>query len=216
MSLIFWGFAAYVAVQVVRSFLDKGEEEGTVGGQPISVVKMQVGLLGSARKLKANLERIADRADTSSEDGLHYVLQETVLALLRNPDYCIYGAASSASARGLDGGEAKFNEISMEERGKIKEETLVNYGGRSRRSSGAGYNGGMSDLMVVTIIVAAEASVKLPKVRSRDELKEALNKLGALRSDQVMAVEVLWTPEDESDHYNKDDLYMDYPELNTL
>ena len=39
--------------------------------------------------------------------------------------------------------------------------------------------------MVVTLVVAAEANVKLPKVRSRDELKQALNKLGALRSDQV-------------------------------
>ena len=33
---------------------------------------------------------------------------------------------------------------------------------------------------------------------------------------QLMAMEVLWTPQDESDSYTRDELFMDYPELNTL
>jgi uncharacterized membrane protein len=36
---------------------------------------LQVGLLGSARELQSDLERIADRADTSNSRGLHYILQ---------------------------------------------------------------------------------------------------------------------------------------------
>ena len=56
----------------------------TAGGDSISVVKIQVGLLGTARSLQRDLERIADKADTSSPEGLHYVLEETALALLRN------------------------------------------------------------------------------------------------------------------------------------
>ncbi len=44
---------------------------------------------------------------------------------------------------------------------------------------------GMSELIVVTLIVAAEGGVKVPKVTSREDLTKALNKLGALRSDQV-------------------------------
>jgi uncharacterized membrane protein len=38
-------------------------------------VHVQVGLLGSARELQSDLERIADRADTSNSKGLHYILQ---------------------------------------------------------------------------------------------------------------------------------------------
>ncbi len=45
----------------------------------------------------------------------------------------------------------------------------------------------MSELIVVTLIVAAEGGVKVPKVTSREDLTKALNKLGALRSDQVFA-----------------------------
>lgn len=66
---------------------------------------------------------------------MHVVTAETVLSLLRNPDYCVYGDGGTKNPRGLDGAEDAFNEVVMQERGKFKEETLVNVGGRSRRSS---------------------------------------------------------------------------------
>ena len=52
---------------------------------------------------------------------------------MRNPEYVQYGAASVSNQRDLDKGEAKFNALSLEERSKFKEETLVNVGGRTRR-----------------------------------------------------------------------------------
>ena len=33
---------------------------------------------------------------------------------------------------------------------------------------------------------------------------------------QVLAVEVLWTPQDDGDYFSRDDLATDYPTLNTL
>ena len=99
---------------------------------------IQVGLLGSARDLQRDLDRIATRADTNSADGLHYVLEETVLALLRAPEYWVYGHAETNNERGPRNAEAKFNEYEMEARGKFQEETLVNFGGRTKRSGGGG------------------------------------------------------------------------------
>ena len=60
------------------------------------------------------------------------VATESVLALLRNPEYAVYGASKVRKEAGLDAGEDVFNEVSLQERGKFKEETLVNVGGRSR------------------------------------------------------------------------------------
>lgn len=57
---------------------------------------------------------------------------EAVLALLRNPEYAVYGSTKVRKENGLDSGEDAFNEVSLQERGKFKEETLVNVGGRSR------------------------------------------------------------------------------------
>lgn len=206
--------AFFILTSVASQFLNGGDND-SAGGRS-SVTKLQVGLLGSARTLQRDLERIAGRADTNTPDGLHFVLQETVLALLRNPDYCVYGEGSTKNPRGLDGAEEAFNEVVMEERGKFKEETLVNVSGRSRRSSMKSRSSGMSELIVVTLVVAAEGGSKIPKVSDREELKSALNKLGALRSEQILAVEVMWTPQDEDDSYTKDELFLDYPTLNSL
>lgn len=57
------------------------------------------------------------------------------MALLRNPDYCLYGFSAGASMSSSERAETRFNEYSMEERGKFEQETLVNVGGRSRRGS---------------------------------------------------------------------------------
>ena len=94
---------AFIAI-VLMAFLDNiknmfGGDGIQLGGDAIAVVKVQIGLLGMARDLQLDLEKIADKADTSTTEGLHYVLEETVLALLRNPEYCVYGYATSASAR---------------------------------------------------------------------------------------------------------------------
>ena len=88
-----------VAALALNSFLQGASGQGgggiTVEGNRVSTVKLQIGLLGIARTLQKDLERIADSADSSSASGLHYVLQETVLSLLRHPDYCVYASVSS-------------------------------------------------------------------------------------------------------------------------
>ena len=54
-----------------------------------------------------------------------------MLALLRNPDYCVY-ATSSARTADLERAESAFNEASMEERMKFQEETLSNVNARKK------------------------------------------------------------------------------------
>ena len=45
---------------------------------------------------------------------------------------------------------------------------------------------------------------------------EDVETLGSLPAEDIFAVEVLWTPEDPSDHFSQEDLASDYPLLNTL
>lgn len=154
----------------------------------------------------------------------HTHTTETVLALLRNPEYAVYGAATTKTARSLAAGEAKFNEESLNERGKLAEETLVNVGGRSRAgeyskgggSRSAGPAPGDDELVVVTLLVAARGGLALPSVTSAPDLRTALNRLGAVPTEDVLAVEVLWTPQDPRDKYYRSDAVADYPELNVL
>lgn len=45
----------------------------------------------------------------------------------------------------------------------------------------------MQELIVVTVLVAVRGGLKMPRVTSGEELKTALNRLGAIRSEQVRA-----------------------------
>jgi uncharacterized membrane protein len=50
-----------------------------------------------------------------------------------------------------------------------------------RRSGGDG----MQELIVITLLVAVQGKLQLPKITSREELVTALNRLGGVREDQA-------------------------------
>eukprot|EP01024_Parvocaulis_polyphysoides_P042763 TRINITY_DN3902_c1_g1_i1.p1 TRINITY_DN3902_c1_g1~~TRINITY_DN3902_c1_g1_i1.p1 ORF type:complete len:344 (-),score=37.77 TRINITY_DN3902_c1_g1_i1:205-1134(-) len=211
-NILLLAFVAFVVVQAVQSFTSRDEdEEGYVSG-PASVIKVQVGLLGSARSLQQDLERMARQANTSTSQGLHFVLQEIILSLLRNPAYWVYGASSLKKVKSVDDAENAFNNMQLEERGKFKEETLVNVQGITKNST-QGSSSRSNELIVVTVLVAADGKLEIPQVRNVEDLRQALTILGGVRQEQLMATEILWTPSDENDYYSKDEIFMDYPTL---
>eukprot|EP00262_Sarcandra_glabra_P012074 TRINITY_DN302_c0_g1_i1.p1 TRINITY_DN302_c0_g1~~TRINITY_DN302_c0_g1_i1.p1 ORF type:complete len:402 (-),score=50.31 TRINITY_DN302_c0_g1_i1:342-1547(-) len=214
--LLMMGFAAVI---LVSGFLSDRSDDGSVltATQKTSVLKLQVGLLGMARSLQRDLDRIAEVADTSTTEGLNYVLTETALALLRHPEFCISGYSSVDVKRSIEDGEKRFNQLSIEERGKFDEETLVNVNSIKKQSTTSQRSKGFSnEYMVITILVAAEGIHKLPLINGSSDLKEALQKLGSIPSSKTLAVEVLWTPQNENDTLSERELLQDYPLLRPL
>lgn len=122
-----------------------------------------------------------------------------MLALLRNPKYCIYGAASQKACSSTTSLETAFNSASVKERSKFEQETLVNVGGSSARRSTyrpSSSSGKPDELIVVTMLVATGCKANIPdKINSLADLKQALEALGGLPQDQVLGVELLWTPQ---------------------
>ena len=104
------------------------------GYETVSVAKVQVGLLANARYLQQELNQIALTVDTSTSEGRVEVLQESALALLRHPEYWVYGNVDSQQTS-LSSAEAKFNQWSLNERGKRTAETLTNYNNQLRQGS---------------------------------------------------------------------------------
>ncbi|RYR52592.1 hypothetical protein Ahy_A06g027486 isoform B [Arachis hypogaea] len=68
----------------------------------------------------------------------------------------------------------------------------------------------------ITILAAAEGEHKLPTINGGKDLKEALQKLGSIPSSKLLAVEVLWTPQNENDTLSERELLEDYPLLRPL
>jgi uncharacterized membrane protein len=220
--LIFLAIAGFI----VRSFqnVGVGSEEGYGSSSTVSVAEVQVGLLANARELQPELNRLALTADTSTASGRATVLQEATLALLRHPEYWVYGATNSQKAS-LEAAEAKFNQFSLTERSKFADETLTNVdnaiGDESQKALGGETKDGALQLkegdtgeyIVVTLIVGATGNLDLPAINGTDEMRQALQQIGSLGSDRLLAVEILWTPQAEGDVLSADDILAYYPNL---
>lgn len=187
----------------------------------VTVNKIQVGLLAEARGLKADLDRIAQTGNTASSTGLAKVLQETNLALLRHPEYWVYASAESEQTC-LVSAEAKFNHLALTERSKFQAETLSNVKQQIQDNNGTltktadALTQAPGEYIVVTLVVAAQGKQKLPDIKSDQDLRQALNQVGSVSSDQLLALEVLWTPQAESDTLSADDLVAAYPHLKII
>ncbi|MBE9145335.1 DUF1517 domain-containing protein [Planktothrix mougeotii] len=222
--LIFMAIAGFI----FRSFRSTMEQDelGYSSNPTVSVARLQVGLLAQARTLQADLDRIAQTADTGSAAGRAQVLQETTLALLRHPEYWAYGSSQSEQA-GMNSAEAKFNQWALAERSKFTEETLSNVnnqliGGVAPSLTGNNANlvnqtGDLTptenEYIVVTLVVGTLGQIQLPKVNSPDTLRQALSRLGSVGSEQLLAVEILWTPQASGDTLSTDDMLAYYPNL---
>ncbi|MCL7027746.1 hypothetical protein MKW94_023019 [Papaver nudicaule] len=176
-----------------------------------------VALLGATRSLQKDLDKIAEVADTSTTSGLSYILQESTVTLLRHLAYCFSSYSSVDVKPDKTGGEKLFNQLTIEERAKFDEETLVNVDNIKKQSTPRkNPNGLSSDYIVMTILVAAKGENKLSVVNSSDNLKEALQKLGSIPTSKILAVEVMWTPQEENDTLTERELLKDYPRLRPL
>ncbi|KAI3952918.1 hypothetical protein MKX01_028610 [Papaver californicum] len=178
---------------------------------------LEVALLGATRSLQKDLDKIAEVADTSTRSGLSYILKESTVALLRHLAYC-YSSYSSVDVKAdkVDG-EKLFKKLTIEERAKFDEETLVNVDNVKKQSTQKKIaNGLSSDYIVMTILVAAMGEHKLSIVNNNDKLKEALQKLGSIPTSKILGVEVMWTPQEENDTLTEHEMLEDYPRLRPL
>lgn len=225
--LIFVAIANFLVQSVRRRGDDSGLSLGSGNdyvNPPVSLTRLQVGLLAQARGLQTDLDKIAQTANTGSTEGLDLVLQETVLALLRHPEYWAYASSETQQTR-LEAAEEKFNRLALAERSKLQAETLsnVNQQLRAPQKPLPGAQGGQittteapGEYIIVTVLVAAQGNLKVPEVNSSENLHQALNQLGAVSSEQLLALEVLWEPQAEGDTLTSEELVSEYPGLKLI
>ncbi|MBE9080245.1 DUF1517 domain-containing protein [Romeria aff. gracilis LEGE 07310] len=222
-------FAIAIANFIIRSFRSASGEEGDgYGGgaanPTVSIARLQVGLLADARSLQQDLNRIAQTADTGSTEGLTQVLQESTLSLLRHPEYWAYAAAESDKTR-LMAAEQAFNQLALAERSKFSEESLSNVNSQLKQSAATEVLPGNSEAqlaeapgeyIVATLLVATQGNLTLPKVQNEQDVRKALSQIGAVASDQLLAVEVLWSPQAEGETLTSDEVIAEYPNLRLI
>jgi len=183
----------------------------------VNMIQLQVGLLAGAKALQDDLRTLAKSADTSSSTGLQRVLQESTLALLRQPDLWVYANAESGSVP-FNTAEATFNRLSINERSKLDAEVTSNVGGQnlSATTDVVGDADATNEFIVVTLLVASTATAQLKGASTAEELRQSLRILGSTSSSDLIALEVIWQPEGRGDVLSAEELITAYPNLQHL
>ena len=221
-----FGLLVFIAIAnvVVRGFrgatADDDYAAPVSNNPPVAVVKLQVGLLAEARALQDDLNRLATTADTGTSQGLAKLLQETTLALLRHPDYWAYAASEDKQTRLLTA-EQEFNRYTLSARSRFSAETLSNVNNQitqaapqARLTDGADQVPG--EYILATVVVATQGKLDLPTIYSSADLRQALSQIGAVSSENLLAVEVLWTPQQSGETLSADELVVQYPDLKLI
>jgi uncharacterized membrane protein len=178
-----------------------------------TVTRLQVALLAQGRAIQNTLTDLAMEADTESPEGLTLLLQETTLTLLRAPEMWTHAASSSETVP-LEAAESLYNQLIMTERTKLSEESVVNVGGRTVSRQIANAEDAPAEYIVVTLVVGSSSDKPLlEKITNTTQLTEALQKLGQITSEQLFAMEVIWSPQDPSDSLTYDELLTEYTDL---
>ena len=195
------------------------ERSDAISTGPVTLIQLQIGLLAGAKELQQDLRELAATADTSSPSGLQRVLQETTLALLRQPDLWVYANVENGSVP-FNAAESTFNRLSMTERSKLREELTTNVGGS--RSTGSntinsvGEADATNEFIAVTVLIASRRAIKLRAIDDNEGLRESLRILGSTSSSDLMALEVIWQPDGAGDVLSAEELVTAYPNLQHL
>ena len=183
----------------------------------VNMIQLQVGLLAGAKALQDDLRSLAKSADTSTSTGLQRVLQESTLALLRQPDLWVYANAESGSVP-FNTAESTFNRLSINERSKLDAELTSNVAGQNLSGTAdvVGDADATNEFIVVTLLVASTATAQLQGASTGEELRQTLRILGSTSSTDLMALEVIWQPEGRGDVLSAEELITAYPNLQHL
>ena len=181
---------------------------------PVTIAQVQLGLLASARQLQQDLRQLAATADTATASGLQRLLQDVTLALLRNPEYWVYGNGEVGQV-GFPVAEATFNRLSMTERSKLDAETTINVAGQRSRGD-AGRHSAASEYIAVTLLVASRRPIRLPALTTAEDLRTTLRVLGSIPSGDLLSLEVIWQPDGNEDVLTSTELVTLYPQLQSL
>ena len=212
--LLMGGAATYFIIRALF-FRSQPKSTGDLGNDTFTISKLQVALLAQAREVQARLTELSLEVDTNTPEGLMTLMQESAIALIRTPENWTHASTSSQSVPSSKAEEV-FNKLSLEERSKFSEETLVNVSGRvaRRQEAIASPDKDPSAYIVVTLLVGTEHDKPLfGEVKNIQDLQKALEAIASMPSSHLLVFELLWSPQADSDSLTYDELLTEYTNM---
>jgi uncharacterized membrane protein len=213
--LIIFGGIGWGIFYLIKRAASGSSAKSELGNDTVTVTKLQVAMLAQAREIQSRLSEISLEVDTETPEGLHWLMQESVVALLRTPENWTHALASSQAVK-TEAAEKIFNQISVAERSKFSAETLVNVRGVNRKQKPISIDPEKEPAayIVVTLLIGTEHDKPLfGQIRSQAELQTALEAIAAIPASHLLIFELLWSPQAETDSLTYDELLTEYSDM---
>ncbi len=180
----------------------------------VSVIRVAVD--GRARKLiQTELARIAQIADTATEEGRLLMLREVCLLLRRVRDAWVYGGAVNEPMREIGSAKVAFDRHVDDARARFSRETISNVQGQKALADGGSYTPRSDEgagLILVSIIIAARNELfTVSRIDDGEHLRQALESASNRTAADLVAIEIVWQPAQEEDRLSSIELEAKYP-----
>jgi uncharacterized membrane protein len=205
---------------------------GYMGPNAMYVSQISIGLDWRARaQLQQTLMQMAQRGDTGSPQGLANLLNETVLNLRRNEMSWLYAMYKDAGAHAPQNAQSAFQQLANEARSRFRSELVRGAAGQAANVVDAPGMVARADegkgTVVVTIVLATRRPVQgftsalpgaTPPVPGPEagQIRAALADRGTIHAQQMVALEVVWSPAAENDRMSTAELEQFYPEMKLI
>ncbi|MBW4534642.1 MAG: DUF1517 domain-containing protein [Pleurocapsa minor HA4230-MV1] len=227
--LVFFGifgciaYTIYAQNQVSRKVRKReSREETELKNRQVTISKLHIALTAEAIAISKQLSQLTLSIDTNTQQGLIELLQESMIILLRNSEHWTHISSRSFPIK-MDKAEAAFNRLSIAQRSKFSCETVSNINGkirdytdetRNESHNQANDNLNLPAYVVVTILIGSAGEEPLfHRIHSCEELKLTLEKLAVISEDDLMKLEVLWTPQSEDEPLTNDEFILEHPDM---
>lgn len=182
----------------------------------IDLVSVQIAVDWRARPaMQRELARLAHGA-TRSPRGLHRLLRATVHALRAERLSWLYASVKDHRPMSPPLAESTFRRLASTARSAFEDEVVRAIDGTvqtldagtkvAREEEGAG-------VVVVTIVAASHTEIVDVRASDARAVDRVLAALEALEADELVALEVVWTPALEEDRLSTAELEVRHPEL---
>jgi len=203
-------FGVMMAFVIIVSLAKRGKNVSTPGMG--TLVKLQVAFFSDKQgKIRQEITRIGNSAQTSSPSGLAALLNQIMIFIGRNIENISHYHFQSSAKQDIGALEGQFEQLASAEKMKY-----------DRDSDGTGQNAVPDEMEiqqhVVLTVIAATERVDLQSIQIADQhqLRDAVNKLAGISARSLFAVEVIVTPADVNDALSRETLEMEFPELKML
>jgi uncharacterized membrane protein len=185
----------------------------------VDVQAIVIGMDASARgRVQDAMRAIATRGDTHTARGRWAMLREALDVLLGVEASWTHGHAEGGVRRAPVDAQRHFAEVAQRARSRFDVEVIRNTGGAVIVQQPPPL--APSDepgVVLVTVVVAARREIPdVDAPRDRAGLRAGLEALRAIGEDELVAMEVVWSPAADGDRVNAAQIEQRHPEIRRL